>query len=356
MNYLRLLLLPLGWLYGLIVEAIKYSYRIGWQKARRFEAATIVIGNLSVGGTGKTPHVEYVVNHLGKYHPVSVLSRGYSRKTKGFRKVNINDRADQSGDEPLQIARKFPNIPVYVCEKRASAIDIIIQKQMQTQMIVLDDAMQHWPLKADCYIMLSTWEKPFFKDFPLPAGNLREFRFNYKRADIIIISKCPVDLTPTAAENYMRVIKPSSKQKVFFSHFKYGDLYLSLDPAQKIPLEHLEGRKILLVTGIANPEIMEKELIGRGCELECLRYSDHYIFSDKDWRKILNKWKEISEKFSNALFLTTEKDATRLTPFLSDEIQLYVLPVEVEIAFGKASELQRSLVEVMYKKKGYPTT
>lgn len=353
---LRLILLPFSWLYGLIVEAIKFSYRQGWQTSRRFEVATIVVGNLSTGGTGKTPHVEYVVAHLKHYHKLAVLSRGYGRKTKGFRNVLPTDKANDSGDEPLQIAQKFPTVPVFVAEKRVEGILRIMRQQPQVQLVVLDDAMQHWPLRADCYMMLSTYEAPFFNDFVLPAGNLREFRFNYRRADIIIISKCPATISEADAQVFIQKLAPKPTQKVFFSYFKYGLPFCFNEPEKRLQWNELAEYHILMVTGIANPSPIVTELKSHNCSFELLSYVDHHRFELKDWHNIQKKLKSLETKTKKSLLLTTEKDATKLSAFIDDSVSLFVLAVEVEIAFGKAAFLQRALVEVMYKKKGYPTT
>jgi tetraacyldisaccharide 4'-kinase len=356
MNRLRLLLLPFAFLYGAIVEIIKYFYRVGWLTSKRCEKAVIVVGNLSTGGTGKTPHTEYIINYLWKFHKIAVLSRGYGRKSKGFRAVLTTDEAEKSGDEPLQMAKKFTEVPFFVSEKRLDGIDKILKSKPETQLLILDDAMQHWPLRGDSYIMLTTWQKPFFEDFPLPAGNLREFRYAYKRANIIIVSKCPIDISEQQKEAFLRKLKPLPTQKVFFSYFNYGNPYLFDKPDQTIALEHLESRKILLITGIANPEVMEAELIRQGARLLKIRYADHHRFNSSDMKLILEKWKEISSKSENCILMTSEKDATRLSELIPENLPLYVLPVKVDFAFNKAPELQRALVEVMYKKKGYPSS
>jgi tetraacyldisaccharide 4'-kinase len=354
MKHLRLLLLPLGILYATVVEIIKYLYKSGYLNSKRSEKAVIAIGNLSLGGTGKTPHAEYVINYLWKFHKIAVLSRGYGRKSKGFRAVSPNDVAEDSGDEPLQIAKKFPEVPVFVCENRLEGIEKIIKLKPETQLLILDDAMQHWPIKADSNILLTTWQEPFFADFPLPAGNLREFRNGYRRADIIIVSKCPKEISEKQKEEFLANLNALATQKVFFSYFTYSDPYLFEHTNQTLTLEQLDSRKILLISGIANPEVMEEELIRQGAHLYKIRYRDHHRFSKKDLENIMQKWSEISAKSENCILMTTEKDATRLKGLIDASIPLYVLPVRVEIAFNKAPELQRALVEVMYKKKGYP--
>ena len=350
--FLRFLLLPLGWIYGLIVEIIRFSYRNGWKKSRRSDVATIVVGNLSTGGTGKTPQVEYILRHLSKYQQLVVLSRGYGRKSKGFHTVKTTDNAEISGDEPLQIARKFPEVPVIVSEDRVSAIEQILKNHQHTQLIVLDDAMQHHALKADCYLLLCSFQKPFFEDFILPVGNLREFRFNYKRADIMIVSKCPANLSMAEADKFLLKLKPLKQQKVFFSYLHYGAPYCSKDFEKKISWQDLVGFEVLFVSGIADTQSLESELNAQKINYKILKYPDHHQFTEQDKKIILKKFQNISH--SKKILLCTEKDATKLTSLL-DNSNLYILPIEVEIAFNKTPDLQRALVEVMYRKKGYPT-
>ncbi len=356
MHKLRLLLLPFAWTYALVVEGIKWSYRLGWKKAQRSEVATIVVGNLSVGGTGKTPHVEYILRHLGAFHQFAVLSRGYGRSSKGILRVNIQNNAQEAGDEPLQLARKFEEVPVVLAEKRALAIPKILRWHPQTQCILLDDAMQHWALRADSYLMLSTYAQPFFRDFPLPAGNLREFRYNYKRADIIIISKCPEDIGVKERQQYLHWIRPYPHQKIFFSYFQYGDLYQFRQSQERISWKVLPNYAVFLVTGVANPKPLEQKLEQHCQVLKTVRYADHYNYKAEDWARIQKRFLRFKESMNTpAILVTTEKDAMRLELVTTDELELFLAPVEVEIAFGEAAALQRAIVEVLYKKKGYPT-
>jgi tetraacyldisaccharide 4'-kinase len=349
--FFRFMLFPVGLLYGFIVEIIKYSYRMGWKKSTRSEVATVVIGNLSTGGTGKTPHVEYVLKHLSKYNQLAVLSRGYGRKSKGYHLVKTTDKAEMSGDEPLQIARKFNRVPVIVSEDRVSALEKIIQTQQHTQMVILDDAMQHWALKADSYILLCNYNKPFFKDYILPVGNLREFRFNYKRADMIIVSKCPENLCIEDAEKFILILKPQRHQKVFFSYLKYGEIYHHVNN-NKISWDDLQSYNVLFISGIADTSALELQLKTLNINFKSLKYSDHHNYTEKDKKEIIEKFQNL--KNPNKVMLCTEKDATKLTELLYN-FPLYVVPAEVEIAFNRAPDFQRALVEIMYRKKGYPS-
>jgi tetraacyldisaccharide 4'-kinase len=354
---LRLILLPLGWVYALVVEGIKMTYRLGWQKRKRFEVATVVVGNLSTGGTGKTPHVEYILKHLSPFHEMTVLSRGYGRTSKGIHWVSVEDSALEAGDEPLQIARKFEQVAVVLAEKRVAAVPEILSRLPQTQLLVLDDAMQHWPVLADSYIMISTYQKPFFQDFPLPAGNLREFRFNYKRADIILISKCPKEIKEDDRKHYLKRIKPLAHQKVFFSYFKYGELYQFQQSQERISWDQIEGYAVFLLTGLANPKPLEDRLRTKAAALKTIRYRDHHNYTNSDWAQIKKAYLKFREQQSaDCIFVTTEKDVVRLAPLLDPDFSIFIAPVEVEIAFGEAAAFQRAIVEVMYKKKGYPAS
>ena len=338
---------PLGLIYGSIVELIKWGYRQGIWERRRFERASLVVGNLSMGGTGKSPHVEYILRQMGSYHHLAVLSRGYGRKSKGLRWLSLNSSAEEVGDEPLQIHKKFPQIPFVVAEKRTEGMQAILQKAPITELVILDDAMQHWPLMADAYLLLTTYTQPFFKDAPIPAGRLREFAFNYKRAKIIVISKCPADLKEEAAQQFLKQLQPLPHQKVFFSYFRYGQTYLLTAPNEKQDLASFKDAPILLLTGIAKPGPLVQYLEQQGQQVKLMAFGDHHLYSEKDWRNIQQSLKQLGPK---ARLLTTEKDSIRLTPWAQQQA-IYVLPIEVEIAFEQAAAFQRAIIEVIYKKR-----
>jgi len=343
---------PLGLIYGSIVELIKWGYRQGFWKRQRFERASLVVGNLSMGGTGKSPHVEYILKQMGSYHHLAVLSRGYGRKTKGLRWLSLQSTAEEVGDEPLQIHQKFPNIPFVVAEKRTEGMQAILQKAPITELVVLDDAMQHWPLIADAYLLLTTYQQPFFKDAPLPAGRLREFAFNYKRAKIIVVSKCPANLSKEVAQAFLKKINPLPHQKVFFSYFRYGQTYLLNAAMEKQELLSWKEQPILLLTGIAKPAPLVQYLEQKGLDINLMAFNDHHLYTTKDWTNIQQKLKQLGP---NAILLTTEKDSIRLASW-AKEFPIYVIPIEVEIAFGQAAAFQRAIIEVIYRKKGYPST
>lgn len=349
MKKLRLILLPFGYLYGIIVEAIKLMYRLGWRKSHRFGIPIAVIGNLSTGGTGKTPHVEYILNSLGQQHSIAILSRGYGRTTRGFRWVETTDNALEVGDEPLQIQQKFPEIAVVVAEKRAQAIPKILAKRPQTALVLLDDGMQHWPIIANSYLMLTTYSNPFFEDWLLPAGNLREFRFNYKRADIIVVTKCPEEINEIQRQYFLRKIKPTPPQKVYFSFLKYGQPYHILQRRTLLKQEKLAIANVLLVVGIANPEPLAKRLMAQSHAVQLYKVADHHNYSINDWENILQKYREIEARQGVCIIISTEKDALRLIPYINDPtIPLYIVPIEVEFAFGEGAAFQQSLEGILH--------
>ncbi|MEL6943865.1 MAG: tetraacyldisaccharide 4'-kinase, partial [Bacteroidota bacterium] len=224
-NLVKILLAPFSLLYGLGISIRNVFYQNGVLKSVEFNIPTISVGNLSVGGAGKTPHVEYLIRLLKDYINVATLSRGYKRKTKGFMLVNPKNSAEGVGDEPLQYKRKFPDIVVAVGESRTMAIPEIMSKAPNTQVVLLDDAFQHIAIKPSLNILLTEYDHPFSEDYLLPSGRLREWRSAYQRADTIIVTKCPFDLTLEAKEKMLHKLQALPSQKVFFSYYQYGNPY-----------------------------------------------------------------------------------------------------------------------------------
>ncbi|RME96755.1 MAG: tetraacyldisaccharide 4'-kinase, partial [Bacteroidetes bacterium] len=233
----RILLAPFSLLYGLAVSLRNAFYRAGLLKSMRFSVPVISVGNLSVGGAGKTPHIEYLIRLLREHIQVATLSRGYSRKTRGFLTVERQHNAEQVGDEPLQFKRKFPDIGVYVAEDRAFAIPQIMAAQPDTQLILLDDAFQHRAVLPGLNILLTEYDNLFTRDYLLPAGRLREWRSAYERADVIVVSKCPPDLTQTDARRIRVEINPLPHQKIFFSYYAYQVPYYQFNPRYRLKLD-----------------------------------------------------------------------------------------------------------------------
>ena len=293
------------------------------------------MGNLSVGGTGKTPMVLWLANMLSKENfSIAIVSRGYGRKTKGFNWVNVNSAPQEVGDEPLLFKQSFPNAIVAVCEKRTIAIDKI-RSERKPDLIILDDAFQHQYVKPSLNILLSDYSNPFYTDFLLPAGNLRELRKNKARADIIITTKCPDDISQSDKAMISEKINPI-KQNVFFSSLKYNAL-IGVFNKDIFDLSHLAGKSVILVTGIANAKPIESKLKSIAKEVSHLEFSDHSDYTKND---VLNILKSVS---TNSIIVTTTKDAVKLEQFSElKNVPLYALSVEPN--FDEEKELKELIL------------
>ena len=271
----------------------------------KVNATVISVGNLSVGGTGKTPHVEFLLNVLSEKYKTAALSRGYGRTSKGFVKVTPDAEVTDVGDEALNYAQKFKGkVEVAVCEKRVAGAEQLLKNHPELEVIVLDDAYQHRYIHRDCNILLTEFNKPFFKDYVLPAGRLREFRSGKHRADIVIVTKSPRTLNEAQKKQFITQLKLKSGVPTFFSSIDYGNLvHLQTKAVVSVPKE------ILLVTGIGNPQPLIAHL-EETSKVTHLKFSDHHDYTIKDIEKIHN----IFDNFVSAekIIVTTEKDAVRL--------------------------------------------
>ena len=314
MNFLRKILFPLAFLYWLITFIRNWLYDIGVFKSYSFDVPIIAVGNLSVGGTGKTPQIEYLIRLLFVKYNVAVLSRGYKRSTTDFILADESATASSIGDEPFQIYSKFPKIQVAVDTNRKNGIEQLLQFSNKPEVILLDDAFQHRKVKAGFYILLSAYDDLFCDDFILPFGNLRESARGKKRADMIIITKCPNDLSELAQQNIKE--KLQVKQPVYFTTIQYDDCVYGNE--NRIHVEALKSESKLLIAGIANPKLffdfLKKE------SNETMTFPDHHQFSKQDCEQILAKAK-------GRKIITTEKDFVRLNGLLPNS-QLYYLPIK----------------------------
>ena len=271
---MKILLLPIAFLYHIILIIRHKLYDWHIIKSKRFDVPVIGVGNLALGGTGKTPHVEYLINLLSEQYRVCVVSRGYGRKTKGFQLANNSCAADTVGDEPMQYINKFTDILVAVDENRNEAIELMDTMDRPPELYLLDDAFQHRSTQAGLNILLTSYDKLYCEDLLVPAGTLRDVRSAAKRADIIVVSKTPnnVDLEQKAA--VIAKLKPLPHQKVFFSHLTYEPLEPWNEIASKISIEEVQG--VMLFCGIANPKPLINELSSRYKHLETIIFSDHH--------------------------------------------------------------------------------
>ena len=327
MNFLRKILFPLAFLYWLITFIRNWLYDMGVLKSYSFDVPIIAVGNLSVGGTGKTPQIEYLIRLLSEKYRVAVLSRGYKRLSKGFVLADDQATANSIGDEPFQFYSKFPTIQVAVDANRKKGIEKLLQLQNKPEVILLDDAFQHRKVKAGFYILLSAYDDLFCDDFILPFGNLRESARGKKRADMIIITKCPQDLSELAQQNIKE--KLQVKQPVYFTTIQYDDCVYGNE--NSIHVEALKTESKLLIAGIAKPKLFFDFL--KSETDETLVFPDHHHFSKQDCEQIL-------AKANGRKIITTEKDFVRLNGLLPNA-QLYYLPIKavfLNTNFDKAIE------------------
>jgi len=309
---MRFLLLPFAILYGLGVRLRHFLYDRGWLSSKRYPFPILCVGNLAVGGTGKTPMVEYLVRLLGQ-EQVAILSRGYRRKTRGFILADDSATAMTLGDEPYQYHRKFPRATVAVCESRQEGIERLLENP-HFKYIILDDAFQHRKVQAGTNLLLTSYDKLYTQDFLLPVGSLRDIRSRARKAQIIIVTKCP-ELTQAEQEKIIQQLKPLPSQKVYFTSIAYSDRVYSHEDSQA--LKDFIATPFTLVTGIANPTPLVDFLEKQGASFEHLAYSDHHHFSNRELEFLRQKER----------ILTTEKDYVRLEGALST---LYYLPIETQ--------------------------
>ncbi len=332
MRSLRYLLFPFAAIYGLITIARNSLYNARIFKSSSFDLPVICVGNLSMGGTGKTPHTEYLIRLLKDEFKVATLSRGYGRKTSEFVLADENATALTIGDEPLQYYRKFKDIHVAVEKKRVIGVLFALHHAEDTEVIVLDDAFQHRALKAGLNILLTDYNRPFYKDQLLPVGELREQRKGVNRADLVVVTKCPTSLTDEKRNEIVQSI-PLDEENIFFSTIRYKGIYQG---ASGKPLEEaLNEHKVLLVTGIANPKPIEKHLRDQGVDFDAIHYGDHHKFKKKDVQNISKKFDTFTA--SKKLILTTEKDFSRML-LIPEFEKLPIFCLEIEIALLKDKE------------------
>ena len=328
----RILLLPFALLFGLIVLIRNWLYDKKVLKSASFGLPLVGVGNLSVGGTGKSPMVEFLVMHLKGRYKVATLSRGYMRKTKGYALANDNTTAIDIGDEPLQFYKKFPDVPVAIGEERIVAIPQLLHDHPETQVIILDDVFQHRAIKPGLNILLTEFGNLFTRDFFLPTGDLRDAKASYKRADLIVVTKCKHGLSVEEKDAVRKEINPLQGQKIFFTTIAYGVPY----HITRRTFYHVdENTEVLLVTGIANPKPLKNLLEETIHTYYMMHYNDHHIFSIDDWRDIKTKFEGMDAE--HKIILTTEKDAMRLLKFSNeiDGMPFYVMPIEHKFLFNE---------------------
>ena len=342
-SLIRVVLWPFSTLYGAIMRFRNHLYDIGYKKSFRFQSNIISVGNLSVGGNGKTPMVEYLIRLLISRHQIAVLSRGYGRSSKGFKLASPEQTAADIGDEPVQLYRKFqPGLAVAVGESRALAIPRILFERPEVEVIILDDAFQHRSVQPQFSILVTDYNRPFFKDHLLPSGTLREPRAGVRRADTVVVTKCPVGISAGQKQFYTDQVQKFHQCPVYFSTIQY-QLPVHFQTGQQ-----LEGpAEVLLVTGIAKPGLLAEYISTQYMLVDHMKFRDHFNFTKKQLKEIKRRLSMLSG--SSKVVLTTEKDMVRLLDLGSEleGLPLYYLPIEMKFFEGQNSfnELVRNSIE-----------
>lgn len=327
---MRYLLLPFSLLYGLLISLRNFFYDKGWLRSFEFDFPVILVGNLNTGGTGKTPHVEYLIHALRQKYKIATLSRGYKRKLRGYALATQLSLVEDIGDEPKQYMQKFPDIEVCVSEDRVKGVYSLLQDAPDVNVIIMDDGMQHRRIKPGLQIMLTAFDKLFYKDIILPAGNLREPKNGSRRAHIILVTKCPADLDQTTAEKIRSRIKKYSGAQIFFT----TQVYDALQPLFADMKSRSNSEQCLFVSGIANNRHALAHLKNSFSDVKPMAFRDHHYFTENDIRRIALHAK-------NAMVITTEKDAMRLMEqedmIRQNELHIFILPVKVEFLFNASA-------------------
>ena len=366
----RLFLYPLSLLYGIIVFVRNLFYDFNILESKEFDVPIISVGNITVGGTGKTPHVEYLVSLLKDSFQVATLSRGYKRISKGFRLVESTSTVAEVGDEPLQIKRKFHSSTVAVCENRVQGVERLLHlpEGNSPDVIILDDAFQHRRIKPGLNILLIDYNRQLISDNLLPLGRLRESASQIHRANIIIFTKCPQDITPIQRRIIKKDITLRPYQDLFFTTVSYSRLF-SVFPGE-IENENFifcKDDSVLIVTGIASPKPLHDYIEAQGCQVRKMVFPDHYNYSEKDIQAIISTFDEI--KSERKIVLTTKKDALRFkelrNPFDKLKSILFYIPVRVNFLSGDDKQFNKRIIDYvgenkrnreLYKRKNTGTT
>lgn len=336
-KYLKYALTPFSWLYGFVVYMRNKFFDWGILKETSFNVPVVGVGNITVGGTGKTPHVEYILECLRYKRNIAVLSRGYKRKTRGFIVASAKSTPDDIGDEPLQIYEKFGGtVKVAVCESRVKGVRELIKQYPKINLIVLDDSFQHRYIKPKVNIMLMDYTRPVYSDDILPLGRMRESKDAIYRADMVITTKCPSEISALDMRLVSKRLELMPYQKLYFSSFDYGGLIPVFpdDCSERVKITELsENDAVILLTGVANPRPFVNHFREYQFKKKILHFPDHHDFKKSDLHKILSKFNDIAG--SRKIIITTEKDAMRIShnPYFPVELRplIFYMPIGVRM-------------------------
>lgn len=348
-----IILYPISLIYGFIVVLRNWMYNANIFREKEFNIPIISIGNITVGGTGKTPHSEYLIKNLKNNFTVAVLSRGYKRKTRGFILSDKNSTVSDIGDEPLQIKNKFPDVQVAVCAKRVNGIQKLLKldTEKKLDLILLDDAYQHRAVKPGISILLMDYSNPIYEDSMLPYGNLRESFHEKYRANIVIVTKTPAEIKPIEKRIIEKNLNLFPYQSLYYSTIKYGDLVPVYNFERNLPDFEKVKYDCLVVTGIANPDSLYSHLNSICKSIKPIKHSDHHNFSKSDFENIIREYENIVS--SNKIIITTEKDSFRFknSNYRDLLINLPLYYISIEIEFLQNEELTFNNQIINYVKK-----
>lgn len=331
MKLLRYILFPIVPFYYLATWLRNKFYDLGVKSSSSFKVPVICVGNLSVGGTGKTPMIEYLIRLLKSDYKIATLSRGYKRKTKGFVLADNTTNADSVGDEPYQFHKKFPDVMVSVDANRRNGIGKLLEYEPKPDVILLDDAFQHRKVKAGFNILLTSYDDLYTMDMVLPTGNLREPKIGAKRANVLMVTKCPISISESNKQDIIGKLKPLDHQYVFFSSINYSEMIKN--SIEEKYLSDIKNIAFTLVTGIANPKPLVEFLNAEGYKFEHLNFKDHHEFSDKDIEHLKKK----------KLIITTEKDFMRLEASFKNSNQIFYLAINTFV--DKSNEFDKLITD-----------
>lgn len=323
-----IVLFPITIWYAVAIVIRNLMFSLGLKKQVSPPVTTIAVGNLNVGGSGKTPMADYLLQRFGRQQPTALVSRGYGRNTRGCVMVEGTPDASRVGDEVAMLARRHPEVQMCVCERRLTAIETLLRQEVPPQLVVLDDAFQHRYVRPTINILLTEFSHPFSSDCILPYGNLREFRSAKDRANIIVVTKCPEKLSPIDRENMISSLNVMHYQTIFFSYLHYGTPYrLGVLPRQSLTEASLRAMdQVLLLTGIAHPQPLVTYL-STLTQVRHKVYRDHHAFTRQDIQDIVEEYNHMEG--ARKCIITTEKDAVRLQNDTLLSLPVYVQPVEM---------------------------
>ena len=351
---------PLSLLYGFVTYVRNKMFDFNILPSHEFGIPVISVGNISVGGTGKTPHIEYLISLLKDEYNIATLSRGYKRKTSGFLEASENSTAQEVGDEPLQIKRKYPDTTVAVNSSRVEGINKLLKKEEKLNAVLLDDAFQHRHVKPGISILLIDYNRPITQDHMLPYGRLRESAYERKRANIILITKCPDRMKPIERRIIRKELNLFPYQTLHFTRLTYGSLMpVFPEAADNRGREDYKKIKpwVLLITGIASPRPFKRHVRGISTRIREMNYPDHHAFSDKDIKTIQENFNAMGDEQHEKIVITTEKDAMRLKQFdnLDEQIKkvLYYIPVKVKFLDNEESKFNKHIINYVRNNKTY---